>query len=79
MNRGRRRVDALLDFAVARGAIVVGLAERVVTHPATRRAAVAVAAIGALLLLLSLVPHERVEPCQIPGHARTTVVECEQR
>lgn len=44
-----------------------------------RRAAIAVAAIGALLVLLSLVPDHVPAPCHIPGHARTTVQECETR
>lgn len=74
-----RRVGDLLDIAVARGAIVVGLVERAATHPTARRAVLAVAAIGAVIAASSLASTTPVQPCRIAGHARTTTVECDGR
>ncbi|WP_191249508.1 hypothetical protein [Amycolatopsis deserti] len=46
-----------------------------------RRALAAAAAIAAIILITALSalgPDPAAPPCEIPGHLRTTVVECEQ-
>ncbi|WP_157360701.1 hypothetical protein [Amycolatopsis thermoflava] len=44
-----------------------------------RAAIVAILAIAAIVIAAWLMPTEDHERCEIPGHLRTSVVECETR